>query len=177
MVLWALASVCGLIFIATLRARLSEAEGGHNELATAAVVGGIFAFAANWAGGLMVIPAVFRPDPGLAPATVRAMWDTGNLSVLAANIGVAVLAGSVAAVVLSTGMLPRWVGWFSAAVAVACVASLFGFLTDSGAFAAGGAYQIVASMAGFVLILAVAVECLMHAEAPSSVGARTAVTA
>jgi hypothetical protein len=170
MVLWSLATVCGLFFVATLRARLSEAEGGHNELATAAVAGGLFAFAMNWVGGLMIAPAIMRDGTGLAPETVRAMVDGSNLAGLAANVGGAVLAGAVAAVVLSTGLLPRWVGWLSAVVAVNCVVSLFGFLAASGPFAVGGAYQVVTLMSALVLILAIAVEFMVHAEAPAPAG-------
>jgi hypothetical protein len=165
-VLWSLATVCGLFFVATLRARLSEAEGGHGELATAAAVGGVFVFMANWAGSMLFLGATYRENIGLAPSTVRAAFDMYGLAGIASNVGVAVLAGSVAAVVLSTGLLPKWVGWFSGIVAALCVASLFGVLATSGAFAPGGVFQIATMMAGIVLVLAVAVEFMVHAGAP-----------
>jgi hypothetical protein len=168
MVLWSLATVCGLFFLAALRSRMARAEGGHNEMATAVVIGGTFAFLANWIGGMVVASVSYRESIGVAPATVRAMWDVGNLGAIVANIGGVVFAGSVAAVVLGTGLLPRWVGWFAAAVSVGSVASLFGPLSSTGALAPGGGYQIVMMMAGLVLVGAVAVECLMHAEAPAS---------
>lgn len=171
MALFGVASVCGLFFIAALRARLSEADGGHREMATAAVIGGVFAFAANWMGGLMANLAVQREGIGLAPSTVRSYWDAYLQAGTLGNVGLAVMFGAVAAVVLSTGMLPRWVGWLSAAVAVNCVVSLFGFVASDGAFAPGGTYQIVSGLAGLAGLLALSVELLMHAEAPARAGA------
>lgn len=166
-VLFCIGSVFGLFFIATLRARLSEAEGGHNELATAAVVGGLFAFAANWIGGMMGTVAVFREGIGLAPSTVRMLIDLYRQGAIIGNIGLVLLFGSVAAVVLSTDLLPRWVGWFTAVLAVNCAVTLFGFIATDGAFAPGGGYQMLSGLAGFVGLLAVSVELLMHAEAPA----------
>jgi hypothetical protein len=177
MVLWSLATACGLFFVASLRSRLSRAEGGHSEMATAVVIGGTFAFLANWIGGMFVVGASYREGIGLAPATVRAMWDVGNMCSIVANVGGLLFAGAVAAVVLSTGLLPRWVGWFAAAVGVNTVVTLFGPLFSSGAMAPGGGYQIVSMMAGLVLIGAVAVECLMHAEAPAQAGAAATMPA
>jgi hypothetical protein len=177
MTLWSLASVAGLFFLATLRARLSSAEGGHNELATAAVIGGLFAFAANWAGSFMWAAAVWREGTGLSADTVRGAFDATNLASIGANVGGAVVAGAIAAVVLSTGMLPRWVGWFAAAVGLNAMVSMFGFLATDGAFAPGGSYQILTMMASLVLTLAVAVELLVHAEAPASAPSAAAMTA
>jgi hypothetical protein len=176
-VFWSLSTVAGLFFIATLRARLSEAEGGHSELATAAVVGGLFAFAANWIGGLLMMTVVYRQGIAVDAGMVRGLYDASMLSGTMANIGVAVAAGSIAAVVLSTGLLPRWVGGMAAAVGVLCVASLFGVMADTGAFAPGGAFQIVAMMAGFAMVLIVSVEFMVHAEAPSAAPTTAAMTA
>jgi hypothetical protein len=164
-VLFSVATVCLLFFLATLRARLSEAEGGHNELATAAVVGGVFAAAANMLGGLTWCLSFFREGAALAPSTVRSMWDANQIGGMFGNAGIAVLMGAVAAVVLSTGLLPRWVGWLSAPVSVVCVVSLFGVLAPTGSFGPGGAFGLITAMAGLLAVLAVSIELLMHAEA------------
>ncbi|HZQ29044.1 MAG TPA: hypothetical protein VFA94_15210 [Acidimicrobiales bacterium] len=176
-VLWSLASVAGLLFLATVRARLSEAEGGHSELATAAVVGGVFAFALNWVGGAMGAMSAYREGIGLPASTVRALWDGSNVSAMLAGIGGALFAGCVAAVVMSTGLLPRWIGWLAGVVTVAQLAGLFSPLASSGAFAPGGGFSVVVLLSVLVLFLAVAVEFLVHAEAPAPTTAPRGVPA
>lgn len=169
-VVWSLAAGLGLFFIATLRARLSEAEGGHNELATAAVVGGIFTFVANFAGSLMVTAMAFRDGGGLSAEVVRMGFDVSNLGFIAANVGVAIVGGSVAAVVLSTGLLPRWVGWLSLGTMGLCVVSLIGVGVSDGFMAPGGGFHLIAGAAGLAMFLAVAIELMLHAEAPAPAG-------
>jgi len=176
-VIFSLATVCGLFFFATLRARLSEAEGGHSELATAAVVGGLFAGVANMLGGLTWCLSFFRAGTGLAPSTVRAMWDANTIGGTMGNVGVAVAMAAVAIVVLSTGLLPRWVGWLSAAVAAVCTVSLFGFLAPTGAFGPGGGFGLISGIVGLLGVLAISVELLMHAEAPATAPSAAAMPA
>ena len=171
--LWLLSGMCGLFFLGALRSRLARAEGGHSEMATAAVIGGTFLFALNFVGGVLSSGPAFRTDNGLSPDVVRALWDMGGVAAIAANVGMVLLAGSVAAVVLSTGMLARWVGWYAAAVAAAAVVSLFGVLSTTGPMAAGGAFQILASTAGFAMIVIVAVHFLMDARAAEPATAPT----
>jgi hypothetical protein len=177
MVVYSLATACGLFFFATLRARLSEAEGGHNELATAAVVGGVFACLANMMGGLTWSLSFFREGTGLAPSTVRAMWDANTLGGTAGNVGVAVALGAVAAVVLGTGLLPRWVGYLSAAVAAVAVVSFFGVLSPTGGFGPGGAFGLLSGIAGLLGVLAISIELLLHAEAPATAASAAAMPA
>jgi hypothetical protein len=164
-VLFGLGTVCALAFFATLRARMSEAEGGHSELATAAVIGGVFATMANMVGGLVWCLSFFRADTGLSPSTVRSMWDANVIGGMFGNAGIAVLMGAVAVVVLSTGLLPRWVGWLSAAVGVVSVVALFGVVSPTGAVGPGGAIGLISAMAGLLAVLAISIELLMHAEA------------
>jgi hypothetical protein len=177
--IFSVSTVCALFFFATLRARLSEAEGGHNELATAAVVGGVFLVLANMMGGAFWAVSFVREGNPLSASTVRWMWDANNVAGMFGNVGLAVVLGSVAAVVLSTGLLPRWVGWLSTVVAAACVVSLFGMVSPTGAFGPGGSIQLLTTFAGFISVLAISVELLMHAEAPvpASAGAAAAMTA
>jgi hypothetical protein len=177
LVLWSIASIFGLVFIATIRARLAEAEGGHSELATAAVVGGLFAFTLTWMGGVLNAMITFRQNLGLPASTVRAIWDAGSISAVLGGVGGAVLTGCVAAVVLTTGFLPRWVGWFAGIVTLGQVASLFTVLRSSGNLAPGGAFDVVVFLATLVLLLAVAVEFMVHAEAPATAGAARGVPA
>jgi hypothetical protein len=177
MVLWSIASIFGLLFVATIRARLAEAEGGHSELATAAVVGGLFAFTLNWIGGVLSAMITFRPNLGVPASTVRAIWDAGSISGVLAGMGGAVLTGCLAAVVLTTGFLPRWVGWFAGLVTVGQVANLFTLLRSSGTLAPGGLFGLVTFLATLVLLLSVAVEFMVHAEAPATAGAAQGVAA
>ena len=164
---WSIASLCGLFFIATVRARISEAEGGHNELATAVVIGGLMTFVANLVSSIMVTAMAFRDPGAIDEATVRLAFDVMNFGFIAANVGVALVAGSAAAVVLSTGLLPRWVGWFSVAVMGLCIVSLLGVVATDGFLAPGGGFQYVVGAAGLAMFLALAIEFLMHAEAPA----------
>jgi hypothetical protein len=166
LVFWALSSGCALFFLGALRSRISGAEGNHSELATAAVAGGLFAVLCGFVGGMLMAMTAWRDGVDMPAGTVQALWDGSNLTQTFGNAGFAVLAGALAAVVLATGMLPKWVGWYSAAVGALCVVSLFGMVMDSGAMAPMGAFQLAVALATFVDVLVVSVEMLRHAEAP-----------
>jgi hypothetical protein len=64
---------------------------------------------------------VSERDAPIAPETAVAYWFMGDGVFLAAFYGAAVLLGATGFVVLRSGVLPRWFGWVTLAVALVLV--------------------------------------------------------
>lgn len=108
-------------FVGTLRAALHAAEGGLGRLAATAHSGGIatgvlvLASIATQVSAVLLVDA--RDDP-IAPDTAVAYWFMGDGFFLAAFYAAAVLLAATALILLRSGMLPRWFGWVTLALAL-----------------------------------------------------------
>jgi hypothetical protein len=111
-------------FVGTLRAALHAAEGAVGRLANTAFAGGIATAVLGLASiGTQVSAAILvsERDAPIAPETAVAYWFMGDGVFLAAFYGAAVLLGATGFVVLRSGVLPRWFGWVTLAVALVLV--------------------------------------------------------
>ena len=111
-------------FVGTLRAVLHAAEGAVGRLANTAFAGGIATAVLGLASiGTQVSAAILvsARDAPIAPETAVAYWFMGDGVFLAAFYGAAVLLGATGFVVLRSGVLPRWFGWVTLAVALVLV--------------------------------------------------------
>jgi hypothetical protein len=111
-------------FVGTLRAVLHAAEGAVGRLANTAFAGGIATAVLGLASiGTQVSAAILvsERDAPIAPETAVAYWFMGDGVFLAAFYGAAVLLGATGFVVLRSGVLPRWFGWVTLAVALVLV--------------------------------------------------------
>jgi hypothetical protein len=109
---FALAILCLICFLGTLRTVLADCEGWPGGLASTA-----FPMAA--------VSATESLEPGLA----RMLWELGNGIGNLAAIPLAVLLAAVAGVAWGSGRLPRWYGSASAAVAVLMLVPLVWWLS------------------------------------------------
>lgn len=107
-------------FLASLRQALRRAEGQEHWLSTMAAGGGVAAiallaagFALNSLGALRA-----RAQGSIPPETAVVFYDGGlALTGLAAPLALAILLAPTAVVVLRSGVLPSWFGWFTVILA------------------------------------------------------------
>jgi hypothetical protein len=110
-----------LWFLGSLRATFFRVEGGVGQVATIAYsagVGTVLLMAATLAPELSSVIAV-EENENLSPQAAEALWvlDTGFF--IGATFFLAVFFAASAAIVLRTGLLPRWFGIVTAILAVA----------------------------------------------------------
>ena len=111
-----------LVFFSALRARLVQAEGGLGRLGALAYGAGV-ASVVLWVGSIALFdgPGLTANDTSkfqLDPNTFRLVNDTAYEFWVAAVIVGAVAVWATSAVVLRTGLLPRWFGWLGILVGV-----------------------------------------------------------
>ena len=120
-----------LVFFAALRSRLVHAEGGLGRLGTLAFGAGmasaVFLFSAI---SLFVSPLAlandaekFPPDPGIYRITQTVGYELW----IASTVCGALVVWATSAVVLQTGFLPRWFGWFGIVAGVISLFAVFFF--------------------------------------------------
>jgi hypothetical protein len=125
-----LAGVFFFWFLASLRVRLLEAEGVPGRLTSIAFGGGL-AFVTllmTSAATLMTIAAdiSFGDEKFASPDAARYLPELGYPILLIAGAFAAIaMIDAVSILIMRTGVLPRWIGWFGF---VAAIALLFGFL-------------------------------------------------
>ena len=114
-----------LWFVGSLRSFLRPAEGGTGRLSAVAFGGGVAAGALYLASFTMSLTAAFRADePGgigeQAATTLYDLW--GSLFVFAVPMALAVLMAATATVGFRTAVLPTWLVWVTAVIAVGLLA-------------------------------------------------------
>jgi hypothetical protein len=126
-----LVSVALLIwFVASLRSRLSVAEGGTGRLAATAFGGGLVAATALAVGFGSIGQAAFRAesDEGIHPEVAVVFYDLYRAILgSAVPIGFGVLIGATAIVAFRTQVFPSWLVWSSVVVAIGSVSPLLFF--------------------------------------------------
>jgi hypothetical protein len=136
-------------FLGSLSSALRSASGSPR-LPTIAFGGGIVG-ATFFVGAITATAtAAYRPDE-TSPELIRALNDLGLLVAVPASAGFVALFAATAVVILESKAFPAWLGWLSAAGAVASLAGFGPMFTQTGAFAADGAIGLVLPFAGFIL--------------------------
>jgi hypothetical protein len=107
-----------VVFLDRLWGVLRQGEGESGWRSTVAFGGGLLYVAVQLAALPAAIAAFYRADEGFDPQLVAALIDMNNAAwVVGWPIWALVLAAT-AAVVLPTRVLPRWLGWAAAAIAL-----------------------------------------------------------
>jgi hypothetical protein len=120
-----------IAFYASLRDRVVRAEGDNGRL-------GALAYGAGIANAVLLVlaiivfiaPVLAAHDNGnhpIDPGIYRVTQTLGYMIWVASSVLGALVAWAVSAVVLRTGMLPRWFGWLGVVVGVVALFSLFFF--------------------------------------------------
>lgn len=114
-----------LVFFGRLRELMRRAEGEGGWLATTAFGAAVAAFSFGALALTAETTAYYTGRHGADTKTVAALVDMDGLAFILGGIPFAVFLGATAAVVLRTGVLPRWLGWSGAVIAVAFPATLW----------------------------------------------------
>lgn len=163
-----LSGVFFIWFLGSLTQALRRAEGrGPGRLAPVAFAGGILGFA--FAGIGTVLQWAPSYHEGLDPFLIQALWDAGNVSyAVMAGVGFTILIGASSVVALTTGALPRPLGWFGGALALlTLVVGTVAAFSETGAFApSDGALGYIAFVGFLIWLLASSIVLFMRAGAP-----------
>jgi hypothetical protein len=116
-------------FLAVLRGRLAQAEGGAGGLTTAAFGAGLVS-AAMWmvSYAAFVVPSASIADTSkfrLDPNTYRIINNFGYGVWFSATTISAVTVVATSILALRTGLLPRWIAWLSFVVAATMLVAFF----------------------------------------------------
>jgi hypothetical protein len=142
-----------VVFFASLRSRLVEAEGGLGRLGALAFGAGIASTVfLTVAIMLFTAPIIAAHDAAhtagsapLDPGIYRLGQDLGYMIWVASAVVGALAVWATSAVVLKTGILPRWFGWLGIVVGVVCLAAILFFPIF--------AYGLWIALAGILLAL------------------------
>ena len=121
-ILTTLGFLCFLFFLGSLWSALRRAEGEHGWLAAAAFGAGLMSLSIKFAGGAAVLAALREACAGIDPQIWRTLHDMDGASFFISFFPLAVLLLASAIVTIRFGVLPRWLGWMAAVVAVALLA-------------------------------------------------------
>lgn len=114
-----------LVFLGRLRELLRRAEGEGGWLATTAFGAAVAAFSFGAVAFTAEAAAYYAGQHGAETKTVAALVDMDGVAFILGGIPFAIFLGATAAVVFRTGVLPRWLAWSGAAIAVAFPATLW----------------------------------------------------
>jgi hypothetical protein len=124
--LWMLGCLSFLWFVALLRPRLAEAEGGHHTYTTLAFAGaavasvfGLLIQAGDMGGAI--------DQDSISAATAGVLHNASDMFFIAAELALIPFFVGVAVVALRTGVLPRWWAAFSILIAVVLVIGPIGW--------------------------------------------------
>jgi hypothetical protein len=166
-----LGSVAFLWFLGSLRSYLREAEGGLGRLSAAAFGGGVAAVTLLITSLTALSAGAFEVG-GLGDDTVnRAMYDLATFLGYAGGFGFAVLLGAASCSAARSGALPPWLYWLGSVAAAAQLLSTIGLFVESGFFAEGGLFIVIAFLIAAVWAVAVSVVMMRYHRAPSPAAA------
>lgn len=132
-----------LCFVVYLSGLIRQREGAVGGLGWLALVGGTAVATLNWA---WCMSAALLGYSAAGQAPTHSIYDLYQLLIAILQFPGAVFFGSVAAAALALGVLPRWLGWGAALVAVVqLIAAIVKLVTTSG--------QNVGGLIGFLLLI------------------------
>lgn len=155
-----------IAFLVSLVGALWRADGaGSRRLAIGALVGGTLTAAFALTGWTLQWAVSYHGE--LDAGVVQGLWDASRASFLfVTGIGFVILIGASSAVALATGILPRVVGAYGAALAAFnAVVAFIATFQETGIFsAADGALLVVSFLGSLLWILLVSGALAMGAE-------------
>jgi hypothetical protein len=119
-------------FLGVLWAVLHRHEGEPGWLSLVAFAFGVTAIATILGGGGSWELALLRLGEGLTAETKQLLFDQGNFTFATFWVLLAGMLMATAVVAIRDGALPRWLGWFGLALAVALLAARTVWFTGSG---------------------------------------------
>lgn len=119
-----LAFLSAIPFVVRLHTALRAAEGGSGLFSTVALDAGLVMIAVGFAAQLPVLTAFHYADKGLDPELAGVLITLNDFAFVTAWAIYSLLLAASAVVILRTHILPRWLGWSAAAIAVLLLGSI-----------------------------------------------------
>jgi hypothetical protein len=119
-------------FLGYVRARLLRSEGTPGTLASIAFGAGLIAAAMNISGQAAQIVLTLPSAASLDTHAAGAIEDLCLVTLILADVPLAVMFAAIAALTLGPRAYPAWLGWIAAAAAVAVLISTFSLVPVSG---------------------------------------------
>ena len=148
--------LCFVAFVAKLSCVLRRAEGGDGFLSVTGLGAGLLSAAVKIGSGPPALEALSRADERIDPQLAAALIDMNGIAFLLTFALDALMLAAAAAVVLHTGVLPRWLGIAAAVTAPLLLATVAG----------AGAVPPVAMLLMLLWVAAVSVVLVRRAGAP-----------
>jgi hypothetical protein len=139
-----------LVFLAGLYQAIRRAHGGASWAASLALGGGVFGLSVATIGSVVV--GTIALDPRGAGGAVRFFYIVSGVCTGMWMFGVTALALAVAITALQTALLPDWLGWFSAIMAVVGLAAALIVSLLTGTVFAIAMVVFIAAMVWIVLL-------------------------
>jgi hypothetical protein len=140
-----------LWFLGTLQSALASPDRNGASLATIGFGAGLVAVALLLVSLALVVGAAFRPEE-TPPEITRTLDDLSFLVLAPGACSLVVFFAASGAALCRTGILPRWLGWLAAFVAVLQALGAGAVFEDSGPFAADGVFGYAAFFSFLVWI-------------------------
>lgn len=163
---WGATTAAVACFLAGLWSALRHAERASDMLATLGLGAGFMIWAIALAGFAPALVLGYRAG-ALDSATVKSLSDLLLLGATLSAFPTAISVGAFSALILRTGAIARWVGWFGFLVVLAHLAAAGAFAQDS-FFSPSVVSVFVAPPLYFLWVLFVSVALLRRASKQSS---------
>ena len=128
----ALSTIAFFWFLGALWSRLRRYEGEPGWLSLVAFASGLAGVATILGGGGGWELALMRLSEGLDAETIQMLFDRGNFAFATFWVALAGMLLATGVVAIRDGALPRWLGWYALALAVALLAARAVWFTGSG---------------------------------------------
>jgi hypothetical protein len=123
-----------VVFTSYLGAHLRKAAGGAGWLASVAYGGGILTGAVTLLWVSFIIAGVTVGDYGASPEVARTLYILTFDSYFLFAAPLAAIVGATSAVILRTGLWPRWLGWVGLLITAFALALITGGVSSIPAF-------------------------------------------
>jgi hypothetical protein len=151
--LYGLSMVFLIWFLGSVRSHLRLSEGGTGRLSAVSFAGGIIFVTVLVVSGIVNTALADGIARFSDPETTRALYA---LVVLANDVNwfpMAVFTGAATLVAFRHNALPRWLAWFSAAVALSSLIGALAIVVDTGPFSSAGVFSDIVGLLLFLLWL------------------------
>jgi hypothetical protein len=150
------ASLLFLVFLAALWSRLRATEVDRGP-STLVALGGVGTATIVLLANGVTFALIEAADAGREPEAVRALFQLDQSLVLGIGWTSAAFYLGAALSSLSTGSLPRWLGWIAALLVLVFIVGFFGIFSEGDQGGALGAIFFLGLVVNFLWILAVSI--------------------
>jgi hypothetical protein len=154
-----IASLFFLVFVGALWSRLRAAEGDRGPSVLVAL-GGVGTTVIVLVANVVFFALIEAADAGRAPAAVRALFELDQSVLLGIGWTSAAFYLGAALSSLTTGSLPRWLGWIAAVLVVVFVVGFFAIFSEDDEGGVLGLIFFIGVIVNFFWILAASITML-----------------